>query len=628
MVVLITCQFLGYAAEKPYRVSKIPVDLLEGAHAVLRDHHTHFTIINEGEGLLKVRYALTILNEQAKDQARLVVRYDKLTKVKDIEGRVYNAAGELIDKLRNSDIEDRSNFQSFSIFEDNRVKTASFSLYTYPYTVEWEYELEVSNMMFYPIWYPQDAEWLAVEKASLRLKAPAGFSLRYKEERVEPVKISSEEGAQIFEWEVANLKSTQREPFSSGWLAQVPVVYTAPSIFSVDGFSGKMDSWKSYGQWINQLNITQQELPASAAAYVKQLTDSLSGPREKVKAVYEYLQNNTRYVSIQLGIGGWQPFKASFVHDKGYGDCKALTNYTQSMLKAIGIPSYYTLIQHGDNRNYLQEDFPISRFNHAILCVPLEQDTVWLECTSQTNPFGFLGKGTFGRGVVVIKEDGGHVVSTRYYSATENEQQTLAEVYLTDTETKGKILRTYKGLQFENANLNYYLHQDAEEQKKWIYHNLGIPGFNLLNYTLKTEVEGEVPQASLQAELELKSQVSRSGKRIFLNPNLANRIENAPPKVDNRKTNFEFSWSYTDVDSIVYHLPEGYTAEFIPPPVKVESEFGIYRSEMEFRQSKLFYRRSFIKTEGVFSAEEYSSYVSFMKQVMEADHQKVVLIKQ
>lgn len=600
--------------------------LEKGANAMLNDYQTYFTVLSPEKGNRRVYYNLTVYNKKGADLAKLVVHYDKLTSVKSIKGRVYDLAGKQLAKLKKSDIKDISNYDGFSVFTDNRLKTASFSIHNYPYTVEWEYEVETTNMMFYPVWAPQSDEQLAVKKASLQLRVPEGFALRYIEQQVAPAQISRDGNTEIYNWSVENLKPVNREPYSPGLIEQVPVVYTAPAEFSVEGYAGRMDSWKSYGLWINQLNISQNDLSPAAIAKAQQLTHNLPTDKEKVRAIYDYLQQNTRYVSIQLGIGGWQPFKASFVHEKGYGDCKALSNYTKALLEAVNIPSFYTLIRHGEDRNYLREDFPRSYFNHAILCVPLEQDTVWLECTSQTNPFGFLGSGTHGRKVVLITEDGGQIAQTRYYGAEDNLQLTEAEVHLTEQQAVVNIKRTYTGLQFENGGLSYYLHQDKEEQKKWVYRNLDIPSFNLSDFELSLEKEDVVPEASLKAQLELKSLVTISNKRMFISPNLANRSESAPLKGKERKSAFVLNWAYTDDDMVVYHLPEGYAPEFIPEAANITSKFGHYEAKVDIDGNKLYYSRKLRMQEGRFDAAEYEDYVSFMHDISRADQAKVILV--
>lgn len=600
--------------------------LIKGADAVIKDHQTLFTVLSAGKGLLKVRYEITILNKKAEGKAGLVVHYDKLNKVKYIKGEAFDALGRRIAKLKKSDIQDRSNFSSFSIFEDNRVKTASFSIHTYPYTVMWEYELETTNMMFYPVWAPQDAERLAVKQATFQVRVPAGFPFRYLEQLVEPAEKKQDGDTDIYSWTVSDIRPVVPEPYSPSVMEQIPIVYTAPSEFSVEGYAGSMDSWQNYGQWIQQLNSTQSDLSAEAVERVRSLTAGLPTQKEKVRAVYDFLQQNTRYVSIQLGIGGWQPFKASFVDEKGYGDCKALSNYTKAMLEAAGISSHYTLIRHGSNRNYLREDFPMSNFNHAILCVPLAEDTVWLECTSQTNPFGFLGAGTAGRKVVLIGDEGGVVVSTRHYAAEENFQYTEAEVQLAGSQAQATIKRTYGGLQFENGGLNQHLHQDNEEQKKWVYRNLEIPSYKLMDFKLSFDKNDVVPEATLNARLELNSLVSISSKRMFINPNLANRLEDLPKKAEDRKTDFVCSVPFIDIDKVVYNLPEGYSAEFIPQPVSIESKFGNYQAKVEIQGQQLFYNRSLKIEEGRFAPEEYNEYVQFMQDVSKADGAKVVLV--
>ncbi len=98
-------------------------------------------------------------------------------------------------------------------------------------------------------------------------------------------------------------------------------------------------------------------------------------------ALYNYLQQNSHYVGIQLGIGGWQTYDAIYVATKKYGDCKALSNFMISLLKEAGIKAHAVVIEAGEDQKDFDKDFAHDPFDHVICCVPLDKDTIWLECT-------------------------------------------------------------------------------------------------------------------------------------------------------------------------------------------------------------------------------------------------------
>jgi hypothetical protein len=339
------------------------------------------------------------------------------------------------------------------------------------------------------------------------------------------------------------------------------------------------------------------------------------------------MQNKTRYVSIQRGIGGFQPFDALTVDQTGYGDCKALSNYMVSLLKVAGIKGYYTQIYAGEkNRRPVPRDFPIDYFNHIIVAVPIKTDTIWLECTSQTQPFGFLGSFTCDRYGLLITEDGGALVKTPSYTREQNVQATTADVLLDmKGDAKGKIKTFYSGLQYENNGLYYYLTKSADEQKKWVQKNTSIPSFDVTSVKMSNN-KGRIPNAVVDTELNLPRYASVSNKRIFLTPNLVNRSSYVPEKIDARKTSFVLTMAYVDTDTIRYKLPEEIYPEFLPPAVSIKSRFGEYEATFTQDQGSLIYTRRLKMNNGEFSPEYYKEYSEFYKNINKADNTKIVFM--
>ena len=92
-----------------------------------------------------------------------------------------------------------------------------------------------------------------------------------------------------------------------------------------------------------------------------------------MQAVAEFVQSQIRYVAIELGIGGMQPHPAVEVFTHRYGDCKDKATLLSSMLKEIGVDSYYVIIN--DERGAVSAATPPNlEFNHVILAIALPAD--------------------------------------------------------------------------------------------------------------------------------------------------------------------------------------------------------------------------------------------------------------
>lgn len=626
--IILSGVFLFIGGERKFPVSEISPELRKNAHAVFRLDEATFVIEAKNKAIFRVHQVITILNAQGKKYADLAVSYDKLRKINEFKGAAYDSAGVLLKKLKSSEIEDQSSISQGSLFEDDRIKYADLSQTKYPYTVEFEYELAFNFLFYIPGWQVMPAYHVSVEKSVYELVYPTSLSPRYKmiASEVTPEKRKLDNGKESLRWVFSNRPSYQREPHGQPLHEITPNILVAPTEFQYESYSGKMDTWDGFAQWQKSLLDGRTDLPPTLKAKVKEITAGKKTVEEKTKALYEYLQAKTRYVSIQLGIGGFQPFKAEAVETNSYGDCKALSNYMVAILKEAGIDAYYTLIKAGEDEPDIHVDFPSTQFNHVVAMVPNQKDTLWLECTSQTKPFGFAGTFTGNRHALAITEKGGKIVRTPNYDVNTNRQTRTALVKLLQNgDGTTHAITTYKGLQYENDDLNFVINDSPDEQKKWVQKNTSIPNFEIMDFKFDNQ-NSKIPVAKVEVNLNLKRLASISGKRFFLTPNLMNRFSYVPEKVAERKTEVVRNFGFEDFDTIQYQIPEAAYPEFMPEPVKINSRFGEYEAKFEFKESKVFYFRRLKVFKGRFPKESYPELVDFYKNISKADNIKLVFL--
>jgi len=615
------------AADPKYPVSSIPEKLLKNANVVKRMEEIEFQIVSTGETILHHKYALTILNENGDAAAGMVQAYDKLRQLTSIEGALYDGSGNLLKKVKNKDVQDVSGVDDNNLIDDSRRKIHHFYYRNYPYTVEYETVEKINNTLFFPSWMPQDDEDLSVEQSSFTLICPAAYKIRFRAFNYtgEPT-ITTEKDKKKMQWKITSLTAVKKIFASPSWKELTTVIYFAPSEFEIQGYKGDMTTWTDFGKFQNSLNAGKDLLPDNMVQMVNSLTANATDARDKVKILYNFLQKNTRYISIQLGLGGWQPFEASYVAKKGYGDCKALTNYMYSMLKAAGIRSNYTLVYAGAKKDVLMEDFPSNRFNHVILCVPLQKDTMWLECTSQTDPAGYMGGFTGNRKALVITEQGGKVVSTPRYGIKENIQVRSIQAKLDVAGTLEMSVQTkYGGLQQDGVSslINALSKEKVQEvlQKEFELSTYDIDDFKY------QETKAVVPEVEERLKMTAHNYATISGKRLFITPNILNRGGAKITEEENRTVNYVFDYEFRDEDKIEIEIPEGYELESTTPELNVKTRFGTYEASAKLVGNKIIYNRTREQFAGRFPATEGPALYKFLADIYKADRTRIVLVK-
>jgi hypothetical protein len=498
---------------------------------------------------------------------------------------------------------------------------------SYPTTIELNFTIKFKGILGYPSFNFQSS-YQSVQHAVFDVEAPSDLSFRYKilNCNYQPV-ISKDKDKELYHWETKNLPPYKLEKHIGSSENFIPKVVLAPNKFQLDDYDGDMTSWKGFGEWYNKIYSNTSELSEERKLFYNNLVKDAKSNNEKAKILYSYLENNMRYVSIQLGIGGWRPFKASFVDDKKYGDCKALSNYLKSALDAVGVKANIVIIYRDYEYKNVDEKFPMHDFNHVILCIPQAKDTTWLECTSTTLPFASLDETTLNRKGMMVKDDGGVLVNTPKSNYINNSESYFTNIDV-DVDGGAKVNTVYKSKGEDRDNLLGRFH-DMKEDEKRRYFITGIEWKqpDIINITTSPKTENPyVITATMEYE---KIYSFKAGSKYFFEPRLYPIFDEDIPETEKRIRDYYFTYPYQSIDTTVYHLPANFSIETLPKDKIINHPFAAYNCTYKWDATA--HTVSTIALlqikERVVKAADYQKLLDFKKQLLADVNEKIVVKK-
>lgn len=620
---------IGFSQNNDLSVSGIASELLLNANAVIRNEEEKIVIDAVDKMTIYTTRTVTVLNSYGDRHVGAAHYYDNNLKIKDQRATIYDAAGKEIRKYKQKEFHDVSAVSSNDLYTDNRVRYLDYTPQKYPYTIVYEHELQNKSTVFIRPWRPVSSYNISVERASYILENPKNIPLRLEEKNMEGFNFQKSTTAEGSKYNVTNLPAYKREYLSPELENFIPQLWIALNEFSLVGVAGKASNWQEFGKWqYDNLLAGRNTVPEGTKLKIQSLTANAKTDIEKAELIYQYVQDNTRYISVQLGIGGWEPMLPADVDRLGYGDCKALTNYTKALLDSQGITSYYAVVHAGEERKDIATNFASMQGNHVILNIPQENEDVWLECTSQTTPFNYLGNFTDNRNVLLLKPEGGEIVKTKAYSFSDNLQETYSKVTMDGDGTfTATVKRTSKGVFYGEV---YHLMRETKEKQILYYKNewghlqsLDVKEIGFTN----NRKDGEFTE-----EVIIKGEklASKAGKRLLLPINFFSAETYNVPRNSDRKMNVEIKRGYTYRDTFEFILPESFNTESIPEIVNIDNDFGKYSvsvQETEKEGIKLIeVVREYIIYDGSWPADSYNGFRDFMNKVNFLNNQKAVII--
>lgn len=621
-VALVFCWF-PFFAQQTYTISGISPKLLKHSNSVVLDEFIDLDVTNHKTLKITTKRVVAVLNKMGDKDVSLYEHYSENSKIKKIEAIVYNASGKLIRRFKKKDFGDVSSTGG-SMYADSRVMFVNYTPTSYPYIISFESQIESGDSAIINSWNPLGGYAESTARSVMTIKYDQQNKPRIKTENLDGYDISITETPSEIIFSADNLEAIRYEEHSPSSSKILPIVRIALENFHLKGVAGASKDWKDFGIWMeNELLTDMRDLSASTVARMQILVANETSNEAKARKIYQYVQDKVRYVSIQIGIGGWKPMPASQVDQLGYGDCKALTNYTKALLDAVGVPSYYTIVYGDRGKRDIIDDFASIQGNHVILGIPDGDKITWLECTSQETPYGFIANFTDDRKVLILTPEGGEIVRTKTYETEENSQINYGKVIL---ESNGNVTADLQsisqGIQYGNK---YLLPRKKREEIDLHYKQIWshINGFSISD--LKFEDDREAIRFTQNLSLKIPRYANMVGNDLLFSPNIFNQNSYVPPNIANRLQKLNLPQGYLDKDSIEVEFPKSFILAAMPEPRLLETKFGTYEiSFTKIDDYKVLFTRNLRMEKGEYEPSEYENYRDFLREIVILDKTKIL----
>jgi len=577
--------------------------------------------INKNKLTKSLFFEIRINNRGGERYSKISIPYSKLVKLSNIKAYIKDSKGRIVKKLKKSEIIERSSISNFSFYEDDFVKEFTLKHNSYPYTIVYSYQTQQNEFLFIDYWTPILDEQIPTLAAKLKVSVPTNYKIAFTNQHVNGPFIDTIEDVINYRWQTSYSDVIKYEVLSPPISDLLPSVAIIPQNFNYE-ISGSSEDWVLYGNWQFELLQGLNELPDIEKSKILTIIKSTVDNKEKIKLLYHYLQDETRYINITIETGGLKPYPATYVAQNKYGDCKALTNYFKSILEYIGINSYYSLVNAGNPIKEINKKFPSQQFNHVILYIPLKDEDIWLDCTSD-GAFNYLGTFTQNRDALIIDKNKSHFLKTPALNPSDVLETRKINISYTPPTANISCQNTYKGSMYESL-LRVENGFNESNKSKILRNYFGDNGLELLDYQFsKHERDSDIISLSYEAASQ---HIYKHYGRDILISNISFSIPHFD-KPEDRKLAFQIDYPIYKIDTLIYDIPAGYKLNKSLVNYSVSNNFGQYTFDIYEDAGKIIVAKSLLINSGQYPISDYKDFYDFYEQIVEIENKTHLSLK-
>ncbi len=568
-------------------------------------------------------FEIQVNNRAGERFTKVQIPYSRMIKIVDLQASITDTLGKTIKKLSKSDITERSNISEISLYEDHFIKEFTLKHNIYPYRLRYSYTYVQKEFLQLEDWTPVLSNDVPTRLALLKVEVPTDFKIAYIHHYCDHFRVDSLKNSMIYHWRASYSGKLEEEKYAPSAARFQPQVRIMPLKFTYEE-SGSSESWQFFGRWQASLLKDLNDLPEDEIFRIHQLVMNMTDKKAIIRKLYHFLQDETRYINISIKTGGFKPYPASYVAKKKYGDCKALSVYFRAILEEVGIPSFYTKINAGTEIEPLDRSFPSQQFNHIILCVPVEQDTLWLDCTS-IEAFDYQGTFIQNRDVLVVNGNRSflsripalqpfEVLNSRTFHVSYQEEGNITTV---------GIDNIYRGNEYtELLNYKKFVPEnilEKELRKRFIGIKLQLDTFQLMVQPRDSTF------IRLKANAITDEIFKYYGKDILVN--LIPFEIQMPEKNEKRRLPLQIDYPVYKTDTLYYALPPHRNKPPLPDNILMESEFGEYGLAYHYHEGNLIVIKTFLLNQGNYPRSSYKAFYEFITKIISYENSAHIVLQ-
>ncbi len=414
---------------KPIEAKQIEPDKLQDNHNTyvnLYDHQTHFI---EKKLTQYTHIASQVLNSNGlQELGKLEIEYDPIYQQLNIHQVMIIRGNERIDVLDTSEFEVIRNENQLDQGIYSGTETALLLIKDLQAgdMLEYAYSIEGQNPIYddklFDVFRTQWSVQLGELFLKLTIPRDLSMDINYHKKKIKP-KITKKGKTTTYQWHEKNIKAIDYEGNYPRW-------YRPMAYFELSEYS----QWQQVAQWAYGVFDIDQTLNDEIKAHISKWSKIARSEQEKVAYALSFVQENIRYMGIELGVNSHQPRKPMVTYESKFGDCKDKTILLKAILNYMGIKATPALVSTTLTKG-LKNRLPNPKlFDHVILHVQLKDGVFWLDPTStnQGSSLDSLGLPDFGYAMLINNDTQSLTKIDRL--ATQNNIKSITEKFTQRTE--------------------------------------------------------------------------------------------------------------------------------------------------------------------------------------------------